>query len=45
MTLIHIPMSVVNGFTSMMRNMFITSSIGFIAMGFSNSFKKYKSYI
>ena len=45
MTLIHIPMSVVNGFTSMMRNMFITSSIGFAAMAFSNSFKKYKSYI
>ena len=43
--LLHSPIAVVNGFTSMMRNMLLISSVGFAAMGFSNSFKDYKYYI
>lgn len=40
--LLHSPIAVVNGFTSMMRNMLLISSVGFAAMGFSNSFKEHK---
>ena len=38
MTFINIAMPVVNGFTSMMRNMYLLSSIGFTVLGFSSSF-------
>jgi len=37
----HLPQAVVNGYTSMMRNMFLTSSIGLAAMTFSKNFKKH----
>ena len=40
--LLHSSIIVVNGFTSMVRNMLLISSIGFAAMGFSNSFKEHK---
>tara|TARA_Y100000389_G_C17449844_1_gene514025 strand:+ start:963 stop:1331 length:369 start_codon:yes stop_codon:yes gene_type:complete len=45
MTFINIAMPVVNGFTSMMRNMYLLSSIGFTVLGFSSSFKEYKYYV
>ncbi len=41
----HLSFQVVNGFTSMMRNIFLTSSIGFAVMGFSRSFKEYKKSV
>jgi len=37
----HLSQAVVNGYTSMMRNMFTTSSIALAAMTFSRNFKKY----
>ena len=37
----HNPHTYVNGYISMMRNMFLTSSIGLGAMAFSNRFRDY----
>jgi len=45
MTLTHIPQTVANGHQSMMRNMFLVSSIGFGVLTFSDRFKKYKNII
>ena len=45
MILAHVPISVANGFTSMMRNMLLTSSIGFAVFTFSDTFKEYKKYV
>ena len=45
MTLVHVAQSVANGNQSMMRNMFLLSSIGFGVLTFSDRFKKYKNII
>ena len=45
MTLIHVAQSVANGNQSMMRNMFLLSSIGFWVLTFSYLFNKYKNII
>jgi hypothetical protein len=37
--------SVVNGYTSQIRNMFLTSSIGIAALTFSENFKKLKLFM
>lgn len=39
------PHPLVDGYISMQRNMFLTSSIGIAMMGFSNNFKEYKKLI
>lgn len=41
MSAIQLSQTAVNGFTSMMRNVFSTSSIGLAAMTFSKNFKRY----
>lgn len=45
MTLAHNPQAFTNGYISMSRNMFLTSSVGISAIVFSNSFKKYDKVI
>jgi len=45
MKLSHNPQSMVNGYISMSRNMFLLSSIGFASMAFSNTFNEYKKLV
>ena len=45
MKLAHNPQTYVIGYLSMMRNMFLTSSIALAAMGFSKNFDKYETFI
>lgn len=45
MSTIQLSQTVVNGFTSMMRNVFAVSSIGLAAMTFSKNFKRYIIHI
>ena len=45
MNLSHNPHTFVNGYISMMRNMFLTSSIGLATMGFSKNFKEYEIFV
>ena len=39
------PHPLIDGYISIQRNMFLTSSIGIAMMGFSNNFKEYKKPI
>ena len=45
MSKFHEPQTALNGYTSMIRNMFLTSSIGFVAITFSNQFIKYQTHM
>ena len=45
MTVSYNPQPFINGYISMIRNMFLTSSIGLAAMGFSNRFKQYEKKV
>ena len=45
MTVIHDPNSVLAMYISMMRNMFLLSSIGLSALVLSNNFKDYKKFV
>jgi hypothetical protein len=45
MTYPHNPQTYLNGYISMMRNMFLTSSVALGTMGFSNRFKEFEIII
>ena len=45
MPLTHNPQSIINGYTSQLRNVFLTSAVGFSAMAFSGNFKQYEKLV
>ena len=45
MTITATSQSVFNGYTSIMRNMYLTASIGMATMAFSNRFPRYKKFV